>query len=105
MSSATIFHRARKPPVSFKLRPAGLVVIYDGGLHACLSRSDTLQSGVNLPRTAAFGSIAGNVKKIRFLVAAGAFFRWLGCSDGVPAIAATPICQMALRADIPLKLP
>jgi hypothetical protein len=70
----------------------------------CLSRSIDLQAGVNLPGTAAFRGVAGDIEKIRFLMAAGTFNRWLSRGDRVLAIAAPPIRQIALRADIPLKL-
>jgi hypothetical protein len=64
-----------------------------------------LQPGVNLPGPAAFRRIAGDVEKIRFLMATGTFIRRLSRSDRIPAIAATPIRHIALRADITLKLP
>jgi hypothetical protein len=70
----------------------------------CLSRSIDLQAGINLPGPAAFRGVAGDIEKIRFLMAAGTFIRRLSRGDGVLAIAATPIRQIALRADIPLKL-
>jgi hypothetical protein len=71
----------------------------------CLSRSDSLKPGVNLAGPAAFRGITGDIDKIRFLVAAGTFVGRLSRGDSVLAIAAPPICQIALRADIPLKLP
>jgi hypothetical protein len=54
---------------------------------------------------AAFRGIAGDVEKISFLVATGTFFRGLGRSDGVLAIAAASVRQVALRADVPHELP
>jgi hypothetical protein len=58
-----------------------------------------------MSRPAAFRGVAGDVDKVRFLVAAGTFLRRLGGGDGVLAITATPIRQIALGADIPHKPP
>jgi hypothetical protein len=67
--------------------------------------SINLESRVNLPGSAAFGGIAGDVKKITFLMAAGAFFRGLSRGDGVLTIAAPPVGQIALGTNIPDKFP
>ena len=64
-----------------------------------------LQPGVNMSRAAAFRGIAGDIEKISFLMTAGTFFRRPGGADGVAAIAAAPVRQVALRADIPHKFP
>ena len=71
----------------------------------CLSKSERLQPGVNLSRPTTLRRIAGDVMKNSFLVATGTFIRRLKRGDGIPALAATPIRQIALRANIPLKLP
>jgi hypothetical protein len=99
------FHQARKPPVGFKAGLPGLVVINDGDLHALPLKKQYLQPGVNLPRPAALRGIAGDVEEIGFLVATRTFSRGFSRSDRVPAIAAPPIRQIALGADIPFKLP
>ena len=83
----------------------GLIVINDGYLHALPLKKRYLKPGVNLPGPAAFRGVAGDVEKIRFLTATGTFIRRFSRGDRVPAIAAAPIRQIALRADIPLKLP
>ena len=70
-----------------------------------LSKSEGLQPGVNLSRPTTLRRIAGDVVKNSFLVATGTFIRRLNRGDGIPAIAATPIRQIALRADIPCELP
>jgi hypothetical protein len=71
----------------------------------CLSKSEVLQPGVNLSRSTTFRRITGDVVKNSFLVATRTFIRRLNRGDGIPAIAATPIRQIALRADIPRELP
>ena len=68
-------------------------------------KNELLQPGVNLSRSTTFRRIAGDVVKNSFLVATGTFIRRLNRGDGTPAIAATPISQIALRADIPRELP
>jgi hypothetical protein len=50
---------------------------------------------------ATFRGIAGDIEEIAFLVAAGTLFRGSGGADGIVALAASPICQVASRADIP----
>lgn len=65
----------------------------------------SLQPGVNVPGPAAFRRIAGDILEISFLMTSGTFFRRLGRGEGVLTIAATPVCQVALGADIPSKFP
>lgn len=69
------------------------------------SKRTRLQARINLPGSAAFGRVAGDVEKISFLMATGTFVRGLSRSDGVPAIPTPPIRQIAFRTDIPLKFP
>jgi hypothetical protein len=64
-----------------------------------------LQSRVNMPGPTAFRSIARDIEKVGFLVAAGTLLRGFRRRKGITAIAATPVCQVALRADIPHELP
>jgi hypothetical protein len=70
----------------------------------CLSGRNSLQVRVYLPWPAAFRGVAGDIDKIRFLMATGTFIRGPGRSDSVLAIAAPPIRQIALGTDIPRKL-
>ena len=53
---------------------------------------------------AAFRGIAGDIEKVTFLMTAGTHLWGLGRREGVAAIAAAPVCQAALGADIPDKL-
>ena len=53
---------------------------------------------------AAFRGIAGDIEEITFLMTAGTHLWGLGRSNGVVAVAAAPVCQAALGADIPDKL-
>jgi hypothetical protein len=65
----------------------------------------TLQLEINMAGPAAFRGIAGDIEKICFLVAAGTFLRGVSRSEGALTIAATPVSQVALRANIPHKFP
>jgi hypothetical protein len=58
-----------------------------------------------MPGPAAFRGIAGDVEKIGFPMAAWTFVRGFRRGKRIPATAATPIRQITLRTDIPLKLP
>jgi hypothetical protein len=76
----------------------------DCELHVFASK-EGLQPGVNMPGSAAFRGIAGDIYKIGFLVATGTFFRWLNRGDGVLASAAAPVGHVALRADVSHESP
>jgi hypothetical protein len=64
----------------------------------------TLQLEINMAGPAAFRGIAGYIEEVTFLMTAGTFFRGPDRRDGVAAIAAAPVSQTALGADIPAKL-
>ncbi len=55
--------------------------------------------------TATIRRIAGDIQEIAILVTAGTRFRGLGGADRKVALAASPISQVALRADIPGEFP
>jgi hypothetical protein len=56
---------------------------------------------INMAGTATFRRVAGDIQKLAFLVTTGTLFRGSGGADRKIAHAASPISQVALRADIP----
>jgi hypothetical protein len=81
------------------------VIIVDNGELHVLALINGLQPGINLAWAAALRGVAGNILKVGFLAAAGAFCRRLGCGNGVFAITAAPIGHVALGSDIPDNFP
>jgi hypothetical protein len=64
-----------------------------------------LKLRINITDAAAFRSVAGDIQKLAFLVTTGTLFRVPGGADRKIALAASPISQVALRADITGEFP
>ena len=60
-----------------------------------------LQLRINMAGAATFRRVAGDIQEIAFLVTTGTLFRGPGRAHRKVALAASPISQVALRADIP----
>jgi hypothetical protein len=110
------FHQAWKPSLDLQACLSHLVDINGCEFHCPLVGDQTvklnhtllrfgLQPRVDMPGPTAFRGIASDIEKLGFLVAAGTLLRRFRRREGIAAIAATPVCQVALRADIPHEPP
>ncbi len=64
------------------------------------SACQALELRINMAGAATFRCVAGDIQKLAFLVTTGTLFRGPGGADRKIALAASPISQVALRADI-----
>ena len=64
----------------------------------------SLQTGIDVARTAAFRCVAGHISEITILLTLGTNIRGNGCRDQVPALTAFIVSHITLWTDVSLEL-